>query len=1714
MARVLSGKRAARVGAVLLAVGATLALAIGTAFAAVPSQAVSPGQMLPKSDFVVSTGLDEIATQAGMKFGVSYTTPPVQVTAASNDGRQIQTYRWNGFSDYTNPLYAVDPSTGEWGWAGVQDSPVKSLCYQGEEVSTPELLTIAQATTTEGHVSLQQYGFGWMEMDAYCHTGITIVCPADAPTFDVTVTWPRVGLYKGEPCGMRWRITGTNYSNDTDRHTQFDNTVLQFGDLLYGGGYVFNARDVRIQAEILDLDGNVIPFDDLAFYYGSQNYYGDYDNESLLVKDSTTDSIWYAATTNMRSEAAQGAPGWTESYSTSNDFLDYLTNPPNEKFARNGTYVNVKAGNNFFFEIGYSSSHSRNASGNKFFSGWFQFSTQSVAAVDVEKPKKSVDKRVCDEGERLTYEVTQRVPSIAETTVPYSSAAFTDILDAGLAYNGDLKVYDTRGRDVTGTAGTVSVSGQTLRYTFKKSWLDGIGDTSSGTLDYNGGNLRFVFSANTRSGTAGKTIPNQAMTYFNNKAFNTDQVITIVLDKPSKAPATQTRELGATASFTVTEKIVQPMDDTSIKSVVMTDTLSPVFDVSDPSRVTCTVSKDGTDVTSGWDVSLSGRTITAKAKSMAAANFGGTFTFAITAPLKASYDLSTLDMTKHPGYATATNKASVNIVATDGNASYPKDTEDVDVLIPYWDVKVVKTSSPAGSTRPMDAARFAVKDPGGVTVASNIAPNGTARLYHAGTYTVTETVVPEGYGPADDEQVTLAASGSGQTATVNMVDPVLSYDPVKSPSEQVKELGETAQFKISQTVVYSSGGNVMTDTLADVFDASRATWSAKVGSTDVTDAWTMTRDGQKLTFTMRSPSSVDANGSPTVFTVNAPLKASYDLSTLDLQEREGYAHVTNKATFTVTGSGGWSESKDTNEVDVYIPYWKVRVVKQADDQGASGSLEGARFALANASGTAVLSDMRAGTEYAVNNSGSYVLSETVVPQGYEKAEPQSVSLSSANAGQTVIVTLVDDYLDYPPVKTPAEQTRSVGETATFEVSQVVKYNSASVVMTDELDACLDASRVTWSVKLGTTNITDAWTMTRDGQKLTFTMKPGSGRIGSPNKATVFTISTPVREDFDVSSMDLEKRPGYGHAVNEAKFTVKSTAGWTKELPTPPVDVYVPYWRVKLEKVSDDPSQVQGHPLDGARFSVYLGSVEKASNLKPGDELALYQAGTYTVKETVCPEGYDLASDSSFTLTADNMDAVVNVSLKDVFLVYTPTKSPATQTRKVGDTASFDISQTVKYSAASNVMTDTLSDVFDASRATWTARVGDADVTSCWRMERNGQKLTFTQVASPSSDIGITPTVFTVKAPVKMAYDLSQLDLDAHDGVATTYNDAEFTVKSSDGKTYTSKTNKVEVQIPYWRVKVVKTRDYEPQNKPYPIDSARFGLLKPDGSAYLSNVTSGEVHDVYLPGAYTVRETTVPVGYDAAPDSTVTFTPANTGQTVTVNVVDHFIAFGDAALTKTSTQQAWAMSLATYSLEGAVYDVYPSASDAAAGVNRVASMTTDAAGNAKVTKLESGNYVVVERTPSKGHNLDTKVRSVKVPENGGTISVGSVEPAPYCVRDVIAEKLDADIMQPGRMQGNAVLENAWFKVDFYDIEAMSGTPKATATFATAADGKAAFADATPVQGSWPYRVGGKNVIPLGWVKITEVASPEGYSVNPAPVYAKVAHEGEDAVWHLI
>lgn len=176
-------------------------------------------------------------------------------------------------------------------------------------------------------------------------------------------------------------------------------------------------------------------------------------------------------------------------------------------------------------------------------------------------------------------------------------------------------------------------------------------------------------------------------------------------------------------------------------------------------------------------------------------------------------------------------------------------------------------------------------------------------------------------------------------------------------------------------------------------------------------------------------------------------------------------------------------------------------------------------------------------------------------------------------------------------------------------------------------------------------------------------------------------------------------------------------------------------------------------------------------------------------------------------------------------------------------------------------------------------------------------------------------------------------------------------------------------------------------------------------------------------------------------------------------------------------------------------------------NAVATLKTDANGDAYAGSINAGTYTLVETKASKGFQLNTQQTSVTITAGQTTTLNGTgclVEQPANDPVGIQIQKNDIDT-NASDSQGNASLEGAEFTVKYYaglydKVADLPGEATRAWVIKTKkqADGsyKAFLLNSYKVSGDDFYTVGGIPTLPIGTMTIQESKAPDGYLLSGA------------------
>ena len=204
----------------------------------------------------------------------------------------------------------------------------------------------------------------------------------------------------------------------------------------------------------------------------------------------------------------------------------------------------------------------------------------------------------------------------------------------------------------------------------------------------------------------------------------------------------------------------------------------------------------------------------------------------------------------------------------------------------------------------------------------------------------------------------------------------------------------------------------------------------------------------------------------------------------------------------------------------------------------------------------------------------------------------------------------------------------------------------------------------------------------------------------------------------------------------------------------------------------------------------------------------------------------------------------------------------------------------------------------------------------------------------------------------------------------------------------------------------------------------------------------------------------------------------------------------------------------YSLAGAEYGVYTESNCS----NKVATLTTNASGNANTVSLNPGRYYVKETKAPKGYFTDSQVYTVDVSGANRESSPVKLSVSDNPANDPMAMllgKYDGQKTYNGAgnlPQGSATLAGAEFTVDYYatldyksydDLKNADVKPTRSWTFKTNENGIANFKADDFVSGdAFYYNSNNDPCIPRGTVVIRETKAPTGYVKSDDVSFQKI------------
>ena len=234
------------------------------------------------------------------------------------------------------------------------------------------------------------------------------------------------------------------------------------------------------------------------------------------------------------------------------------------------------------------------------------------------------------------------------------------------------------------------------------------------------------------------------------------------------------------------------------------------------------------------------------------------------------------------------------------------------------------------------------------------------------------------------------------------------------------------------------------------------------------------------------------------------------------------------------------------------------------------------------------------------------------------------------------------------------------------------------------------------------------------------------------------------------------------------------------------------------------------------------------------------------------------------------------------------------------------------------------------------------------------------------------------------------------------------------------------------------------------------------------------------------------------------------ETEEVNSIEEAVP-GFIKIGKTSANRTITDNNNCYSLQGGVYGIYKTRTDAQNGTNRVGTITTDANGKGTSGELSlDRTYYVKEITPSKGYELDIKIytkKAKKLSELTDADAISSSEPPQDDPAVIVLTKKDSENNEP--------IEGAIYEIKYYAAESQTDINDTTYRrhwyLRTKSNGEANLDDEWLVvsyngnsSDEFYLNAAGIPTFPLGYITIQEVEAPVEYVLDNTVYTYKVTN----------
>ena len=773
---------------------------------------------------------------------------------------------------------------------------------------------------------------------------------------------------------------------------------------------------------------------------------------------------------------------------------------------------------------------------------------------------------------------------------------------------------------------------------------------------------------------------------------------------------------------------------------------------------------------------------------------------------------------------------------------------------PTYEVKILKKAVVGSSEKNLANAKLLVKGPKSYSVTTGT--KAAALNLPVGTYTLSEAEAPDGYQIADP--ITFVVGDDGKvTVDGETVDTVVMKDELIKAAVKIKKVDENGKAVSGAKLTLS---NVSTVTGVTVKDLSITTNGKTIGATVYPGTYTLTETetpkgyttADPITFTIASDATITVNGKK----IDAITMIDYSTETKRYEVEIEKADIAGKeiegAVLTVTGKNA--------DGDTITPI----SITTGKDTSSKIKLE----------------------------AGSYTLTETTAPDGFEKAE--SIKFTVDSNGKVTV----------------SDKDANGKITMTDEYSKKTVKISKQDIAGEEIDgAKLTVSGTTFN---GSKIEDITWTSSKNGAHaievpagdytLTETTAPKGyeksesikfsvdqdGKVTVNNEEVKQVTMTDKYADVDVN---ISKQDNYGDLVKGATLKIEgktvggdtytrsiNTTGEILQLKLQPgkytmTETQVPDGYEKAEAITFNidtkgvitidgkevtqivmvdrmvkktvkisKQDINGNEIAGATLTV-TGKTDDGEEISPISfqtdgktvhEIEVYP-GTYELTETIAPTGYQKATSIQFVVKKDGTvvsgkKTVDQITMVDKF----SGKTVKISKQDINGNEIAGAKLTISHAEDDTTVTD----------YTWVSEDGVVR-----EFHLNAGTYTLSEVSAPDGYVVASDIEFVVDTNGKVTVDEKQVDQVVMTDKMTTVKVAK--VKASDTSSYLEG---AQLQI---------------------LDSGKNVV-----EAWTSTSKAHEITGVLAVGQkYTLHEVSAPSGYAVADD--ITFTVTSSTKTITM-----------------------------------------------------------------------------------------------------------------------------------------------------------------------------------------------------------------------------------------